>query len=699
MTQALSTYATQQWVIDNFTPEEHVGDVDEFFELMKPDPYNEGTWYIRAKRSFASVGEITAFNDFSYDFNLWDSMPAATDTTIGGIIVGDGLLMNEGVLSIDGDTFNLTNYYTKTEANNKFSLLGHIHGIVDVTGLQTALDGKQATITGAATTIISSDLTADKALISNSSGKVAVSNVTSTELGYLSGVTSGIQIQLGNKLNKSVWDTYFEIVNEGLSNEYIRAKKSFASVGEITAFNGDALSGSIWDSMPAATANTLGGIKVGSGLVINNGVLSVNGSFASTWGTITGTLANQTDLQNALNAKANTSHSHSLDTLSNVAITSNSDGEILRWNATLAQWVNNTLAEAGIQPAGAYLLANQTITLSGDSTGTGTTAITVTNTGLRGSSIPSLSTGYLRYTGTVWEFKNETYSLSTHDHSATYEPLITPKSAGYLKYTGSAWSFVNEAYSLSNHVHTGTYQPLDDDLTAIAGLTGTNGFLKKISANTWGLDTSTYITGNQTITLSSDVSGSGATSIAVTVSGIRGYSVPSLTTGYLRFTGSVWEFKNETYSVSTHTHSGTYEPLITPKSTGYLRYTGSGWEFLNEAYSLSSHTHNQYITGNQTITLSGDASGSGTTAITVSVNGIKGASVPALSTGYLRYTGTVWEFKNETYSLSSHNHSSTYQPLDPDLTAIAGLTGTTGFLKKTAADTWALDTNSYLTGN
>jgi hypothetical protein len=41
--------------------------------------------------------------------------------------------------------------------------------------------------------------------------------------------------------------------------------------------------------------------------------------------------------------------------------------------------------------------------------------------------------------------------------------------------------------------------------------------------------------------------------------------------------------------------------------------------------------------------------------------------------------------------------ASKYQPLDADLTAIAGLTGTSGFLKKTAADTWTLDTNTYLT--
>jgi hypothetical protein len=57
----------------------------------------------------------------------------------------------------------------------------------------TLLGKKQNTITGGATTITSSNLTASRVLVSNSYGKVAVSSITSAELGYLDGVTSGIQ--------------------------------------------------------------------------------------------------------------------------------------------------------------------------------------------------------------------------------------------------------------------------------------------------------------------------------------------------------------------------------------------------------------------------------------------------------------------------------------------------------------------------
>ena len=59
---------------------------------------------------------------------------------------------------------------------------------------------RTANIAGAVSTILTSDLTASRALLSSGAGKVAVSDVTSTELGYLDGVTSAIQTQIDSKI-------------------------------------------------------------------------------------------------------------------------------------------------------------------------------------------------------------------------------------------------------------------------------------------------------------------------------------------------------------------------------------------------------------------------------------------------------------------------------------------------------------------
>lgn len=64
------------------------------------------------------------------------------------------------------------------------------------------------TFNGAVSTIKDSNLTESRALISNSSGKVAVSDVTSTELGYLDGVTSNVQTQLNNLLDMLTWKAF-----------------------------------------------------------------------------------------------------------------------------------------------------------------------------------------------------------------------------------------------------------------------------------------------------------------------------------------------------------------------------------------------------------------------------------------------------------------------------------------------------------
>jgi hypothetical protein len=65
----------------------------------------------------------------------------------------------------------------------------------------STFNGKQDAITGAASTITTSNLTPSTALVSNGGGKVASSAVTTTELGRLVGVTNDIQTQLDAKAN------------------------------------------------------------------------------------------------------------------------------------------------------------------------------------------------------------------------------------------------------------------------------------------------------------------------------------------------------------------------------------------------------------------------------------------------------------------------------------------------------------------
>jgi hypothetical protein len=61
-----------------------------------------------------------------------------------------------------------------------------------------------AYLTGAISTVLTSDLTASRVLVSDGTGKIAASaTTTTTELGYLAGVTSAIQTQLNSKLNLS----------------------------------------------------------------------------------------------------------------------------------------------------------------------------------------------------------------------------------------------------------------------------------------------------------------------------------------------------------------------------------------------------------------------------------------------------------------------------------------------------------------
>lgn len=66
--------------------------------------------------------------------------------------------------------------------------------------VQTQLNAKQATITGAASTVVTADLNPSAVVTTTAAGKItSTTGVTVTELGYLDGVTSNIQTQLNGK--------------------------------------------------------------------------------------------------------------------------------------------------------------------------------------------------------------------------------------------------------------------------------------------------------------------------------------------------------------------------------------------------------------------------------------------------------------------------------------------------------------------
>ena len=149
---------------------------------------------------------------------------------------------------------------------------------------------------------------------------------------------------------------------------------------------------------------------------------------------------------------------------------------------------------------------------------------------------------------------------------------------------------------------------------------------------------------------------------------------------------------------------------------------GSAW---NSAAFSASGSVISFNTRSGAVTLtSGDVTGAlgftpgaGTvTSVAASVpTGLVVAGSPITSTGTLAITydtgyaipttakqsnwDTAYGWGNHASAgyLTSATAATTYQPLDGDLTAIAALSGTSGLIKKTAANTYTLDTNTYLT--
>ena len=147
----------------------------------------------------------------------------SADVTLSAADVG-ALPTSGGTLTGDLTGKYITGTWLQSTATTDLGAKGAKFAVFDGSGwlyYRTAEElrgdiGAQANVTGGASTITSSNLTANRALVSNGSGKVAVSAVTSTELGYLDGVTSNIQTQINAKASTSYVDGLVGDINSAL---------------------------------------------------------------------------------------------------------------------------------------------------------------------------------------------------------------------------------------------------------------------------------------------------------------------------------------------------------------------------------------------------------------------------------------------------------------------------------------------------
>lgn len=109
---------------------------------------------------------------------------------------------------------------TLVAASNDFATFTRLDANINVVSANAAAVETRRTnnIAGAVSTITTSDLTASRALVSSGSGKVAISDITSTELGYLDGVSSGIQTQLDAKASESTRATNAAALAAGIAS-------------------------------------------------------------------------------------------------------------------------------------------------------------------------------------------------------------------------------------------------------------------------------------------------------------------------------------------------------------------------------------------------------------------------------------------------------------------------------------------------
>lgn len=337
---------------------------------------------------------------------------------------------------------------------------------------------------------------------------------------------------------------------------------------------------------------------------------------------------------------SSTSHSHTLDALSNVTITSNSSGEILKWNGS--SWINNTLAEAGVAASTHVHAAADTTSGTFDiariPTGTSGTTAALGNhnhtlDALSNVTITSNSSGeLLKWNGSAWinnTLAEAGISGTSHNHTldALSNVTITSNSSGeLLKWNGSAWinnTLAEAGIAATSHAHSAS-DVTSGTLAVARGGTGiasytTGNFLQASGATTLvqrtpaqvldDIDAAAASHNHDDVYITVVAHGSSA-STARPAGAVIVYWVGDVEPDNSE-EGDIWYDPDGIGSGGSATLEGLTDVTITSNSSGeLLMWNGSAWinQTLAEA-SVSSTSHNHTLDALSNVTITSNSSG------------------------------------------------------------------------------------------
>jgi len=136
--------------------------------------------------------------------------------------------------------------------------------------LDTAITANRS---GAISTVYKDNLTVSRAVVSDGSGKIAISDVTSTEVGYLDGVSSAIQTQIDTKI----------AITASAANDFITFQRLNANINLVSSNVALGLTQLINVAASATGAGTGNNVFFvatpagGNPVAINNVIVSLNG--------------------------------------------------------------------------------------------------------------------------------------------------------------------------------------------------------------------------------------------------------------------------------------------------------------------------------------------------------------------------------------------------------------------------------------